>query len=336
MALTFLLRLFFIQVGFSAVASITYSCSSNATCGCSLNSAVLTKIVGGEQAETDTWGWAVSIRVSNSHICGGSVISSTYILTAAHCLASLKSISTLSVNAGSTYLSVIRQQRSASQIYIHQNYDAKTFVNDIAVIGLSSPLNMNDRSIARICLPLSTSTDYPPANATVIAIGWGVLSTGSKVTSNILEQVTLQVISKTAVNCQKSVYNANVQFCAGVQGGGKGILKNEIFIERGNSLFFVDTCQGDSGGPLMMFSNGHWELVGITSYGIGCALAAYPGIYTRVSSYKDWTSCFLSNNTSCIKNTIFKQVSFVSTGSSIVFQTSLPIFLYLVILELRT
>jgi trypsin len=225
MAMTFYLHLFSIQVCFTAVASIIYSCLSNATCGCSSNSAVLTKIVGGEQVGTDTWGWAVSIRVGTSHICGGSLISSTLVLTAAHCLMSLKTASTLRINVGSKYLSVIRQQRSVSNFYIHKNYDSNTFANDIAIIRLSSPINKNDQSVALICLPSIKNSDYPSTGASVVAIGWGVLLSDSKTPSNTLQQVTLQILSKTATNCRRSIRNDTIQFCAGVQGGGKGIRK---------------------------------------------------------------------------------------------------------------
>ncbi len=52
---------------------------------------------------------------------------------------------------------------------------------------------------------------------------------------------------------------------------------------------FTDTCQGDSGGPLMAFSsNNRWTLIGITSYGYGCAQRTYAGVYTRVAAYQDW------------------------------------------------
>ncbi len=225
MAMTFFLRVFFIQVGFTAVTTIKYSCLSNATCGCSLNSAVLTKIVGGEQAGTDTWGWAVSLRLGKNHICGGSLISSTLVLTAAHCITSIRSISSLSINVGSKYLSVIHQQRSVSNVYVNKNYDSNSFVNDIAILRLSSVIDMSDRSIALICLPSTISTAYPPAGTTVVAIGWGVLSSNDKAPPNELQQVTLQTISSSDVNCRKSVNNATVQFCAGVHGGGKGTEK---------------------------------------------------------------------------------------------------------------
>lgn len=73
------------------------------------------------------------------------------------------------------------------------------------------------------------------------------------------------------------------------------------------SFPFSDTCQGDSGGPLMFFSNSQWTIIGITSYGAGCALADYPGVYTRVSFYEDWISCIALDNRSCIEKTEYKQ-----------------------------
>jgi len=223
MAMTLFLRLFFIHVGLTAAATVEYVCLPNATCGCSLNSAVLTRIVGGEQAESDTWGWAASISIGNSHICGGSLISSTLILTAAHCLMAIKSISSLRINLGSKYLSTIRQQRNVSNVYIHQDYDSNSFANDIAMIRLASSVNMTDHSIALICLPSVVDTEYPPTGAKVVAIGWGVLLSDDKTPSDTLQQVTLDVISNSVINCHNSVNNNDVQFCAGVQEGGKGI-----------------------------------------------------------------------------------------------------------------
>ena len=67
----------------------------------------------------------------------------------------------------------------------------------------------------------------------------------------------------------------------------------------------------------MLFSDGQWILVGITSYGSGCALADHPGVYTRVSYYSEWISCFLSGNDSCIENEESKQRFFLSGGASV-------------------
>ncbi len=219
------LRLFFMYFAFTTVATETYSCLSNTTCGCSKNFAVLSRIVGGEPVKTDTWGWAVSICVRDNHICGGSLISSTLIVTAAHCLTSITSPSSLRINVGSKYLSNIRQQRSVSNIYIHHNYDTNTFINDIAIIRLESSINMTDQSTALICLPSTNDTEYPSADETVVAIGWGILSSDDTTPSNILQQVTLNIIPNSVMNCDKILKDNNLQFCAGILGGGKGIEK---------------------------------------------------------------------------------------------------------------
>jgi secreted trypsin-like serine protease len=228
MAMSLLLTLVLLQIRFTIITSTIYLCSSNSTCGCSLNSAVLTRIIGGEEAEANTWGWVVSIRLRNMHICGGSLISSELILTAAHCLVSIETISSLTITAGSKYLSEIDQQQSISEIYIHRNYQAKTYTNDIALIRLSSPLNMDDDSLALICLP-SNITESLSKNTTVVAIGWGVLTTKDKTSSNILQQVTLKIFANTDIMCQQLIHNENVQICAGVEDGGKGI-KSQILI----------------------------------------------------------------------------------------------------------
>jgi trypsin len=226
MSVTFFFNLFLIQIAFTTISGITYSCQSNSICGCSFKSAVVTKIIGGEQAGIDTWGWAVSIRVRNNHVCGGSLISSTLVLTAAHCLSSINTISSLSINAGSEDVYSLKHRRSISEMYIHRNYNGNTYINDIAVLRLSSPLNINDHSLAVICLPLATTVEYPPKDTAVVAIGWGILAMRDKVSSRTLQQVTLKTIAQTADKCQQSIYDGNIQFCAGVQGGGKGIEKS--------------------------------------------------------------------------------------------------------------
>lgn len=227
------MALLFVYAGIlTPIAGLSYACWSNSTCGCSANAAILTKIIGGEPAGVDTWAWAVSIRVWNNHICGGSLISSTLVITAAHCLLSVGTKSSLSVTAGSKYLSYVRERRSIADVYLHREYDAGRYLNDIAILRLSSALTTTDRSLAWICLPLSISPQYPANDQTVVAIGWGVLSTDDKVSSNALQQVALKTISDASASCQRSIYDSRVQFCAGVKGGGKGRTKRDDRLVR--------------------------------------------------------------------------------------------------------
>ncbi|CAF1292599.1 unnamed protein product [Adineta steineri] len=252
----------------------TYSCNTTVSCGCSTNSAVLSRIVGGEAASPATWSWTVSLNIANIYLCGGSLISASWVITAAHCVNG-QTASSITIYAGSNSRWTGTQSRIVSKIIVHPSYSSITYVNDIALLQLQTPLDMTDPHVSQICLPsvdsttLST-TEWPAANTTVVAVGWGILSEVGSYPID-LQQVTLQTISRQDLTCSPLITDWHVQLCAGVSAGGK------------------DTCQGDSGGPLMMFtSSNQWVIVGLTSNGLGCAEAAYSGIYTRVATFVSW------------------------------------------------
>ena len=110
-------------------------------------------IIGGISTKY-TWGWMVSLRrySNHTHFCGGSIISSSWILTAAHCVYNLHP-SDIMVHAGSNNLRHSTQWRSVAQIISHPMFNSLTDHNDIALIQLSSPLNMRGSNLAKICLP---------------------------------------------------------------------------------------------------------------------------------------------------------------------------------------
>jgi len=111
-------------------------------------------------------------------------------------------------------------------------------------------------------------------------------------------------------------------------------------------FFFLDTCQGDSGGPLMMFSsNNQWVLVGVTSNGIGCAEAAYSGVYTRVAAFQSWINtntngAVLNVNTSAstpvsiLTNSSVSATISTSTAASLFTSSIQPIQLHATIVEM--
>lgn len=123
-------------------------------------------------------------------------------------------------------------------------------------------------SVNRVCLP-KPNTDYTVGeNATVS--GWGVMTEGEGTISNVLNAVEVPIVSYE--EC-KEAYGQRVNrdhVCAGLKQGGK------------------DSCQGDSGGPLVRRRGSQSELVGIVSFGYGCAQAGSPGVYTKVANYIDW------------------------------------------------
>ena len=149
-----------------------YSCDPAASCGCSRNSASVNRIVGGETASDGTWGWAVSIALGESGACGGSILSSSWILTAAHCF-DTPNASQVVVYAGATSQSMSTQIRNASRVILHPGYNRITGVNDIALVQLSTPLVMTDSNVKVACLPAVSETtltngEWPIAGTSVI------------------------------------------------------------------------------------------------------------------------------------------------------------------------
>ena len=271
----FFLVLMFIT--WDVTTSTEYTCDRHAACGCSKRSTiVLSKIIGGEPVNVShTWGWIGSLRRDGYHQCGASLLTPQHVITAAHCVNDIILLSRLSLNFGITNLSYIGQLRNVSRMYIHPEYNAAAYLNDIAILRLDEPLNLMYSNLSTICLPAVkdynvSESEYPPANVELVAIGWGVTEALGSIPSQILRQVTVQAISRTDSNCQSTIYNDTVQFCAGLPEGGK------------------DTCRGDSGGPLMLFKNRRWELAGITSYGEICAAEGIPGVYTRVAYFQSF------------------------------------------------
>ena len=148
-----------------------YSCNASASCGCSMNPAVVSRIVGGEAANSSTWGWAVSLSMNRRYLCGGSIISDSWVITAAHCVLGYIP-SQVIVYAGSTLRWTGTQIRVVRNIIMHPNYNPNTLVNDIALLQLQSSFNMSDPSLSLVCLPSVNETtlsmgEWPSAGTTV-------------------------------------------------------------------------------------------------------------------------------------------------------------------------
>jgi len=136
-----------------------------------MNSATVTRIVGGEPATSATWSWAVSLNIDNIYLCGGSIISSSWVVTAALCVNGVTA-STITVYAGSNIRWSGTQSRMASQVIVHSSYNPGAETNDIALLKLDTPLTMTDSYVSQICLPSVSSTElssgeWPPAGTTV-------------------------------------------------------------------------------------------------------------------------------------------------------------------------
>ncbi|XP_073813915.1 trypsin alpha-3-like [Musca autumnalis] len=219
------------------------------------------RIVGGTATTITNFPWQISLQRSGSHSCGGSIYSTKIIVTAAHCLQSV-SASVLKVRAGSSYWSSGGTLVSVAAFKNHEGYNSKTMVNDIAVIRLSSSLTTSS-SIKTIGL----ATSAPANGASASVSGWGTEKSGSSSIPSQLRYVDVKIVGTT--QCASSTY-----------GYGSEIKSTMICAYTVGK----DACQGDSGGPLV--SGG--VLVGVVSWGYGCAATGYPGVYADVAVLRSW------------------------------------------------
>ncbi|KAH8418668.1 hypothetical protein KR222_009239, partial [Zaprionus bogoriensis] len=219
------------------------------------------RIVGGTATTISSFPWQISLQRSGSHSCGGSIYSANIIVTAAHCLQSV-SASSLQVRAGSSYWSSGGVVSKVAAFRNHEGYNARTMINDIAIIRLSSSLSFSS-TIKAISLASSN-----PANGAAAAVsGWGTLSSGASSLPSQLQFVNLNIVSQS--KCASSTYGYGSQ------------IKSTMICAYSSGK---DSCQGDSGGPLV--SGG--VLVGVVSWGYGCAYANYPGVYADVAVLRSW------------------------------------------------
>jgi secreted trypsin-like serine protease len=224
--------LLIIIFGFSFVhfiSATTYTCDPTVSCGCSEVSTVVTaRIIGGEAAANNSWGWMLSLQQNYSHICGASLLTSEYAVTAGHCVdAGMNNPSILSIVAGTNYLDDLSgatvQRRTITKVIRPSDYDSVLYVNDIAILQFSPLTISSDSKLAFICLP-NANQDPFQTNSDLVAIGWGVTDVLDTDPSNYLQQVTVQVFSSTSGSCVPPyITNASVQFCAGISTGGKGM-----------------------------------------------------------------------------------------------------------------
>ncbi|XP_041030355.1 transmembrane protease serine 4a isoform X1 [Carcharodon carcharias] len=226
------------------------------------------RIVGGIDASIDEWPWQVSLQYKKQHLCGGSIINSQWILTAAHCFPEeYHQIASWRVFAGSETLYSGGRSFSIVKIVTNTNYDPQSSDYDIALIKVRSPLPFTDY-IRPVCLPNYDS----PIRKNILAwvTGWGYTKEYGKV-STILQQANVSVIERNVCN-RRQYYNGQItdrMLCAGYLAGK------------------VDACQGDSGGPLVYYFR-HWQQIGIVSWGSGCARPKRPGVYSDVTALLDW------------------------------------------------
>lgn len=239
--------------------------------------------------------WLVSLYVSHhrsyhhrsSHHrsyyhCGGTIISPSFVITAGHCLynqstGKLFNYDEIQVKVAdhdqSSYADDVKgvtRLVDVKEVIPHDLFAPFRFYHDVGLLRLATKLDLVSHSQVRAaCLPPTHLPTYEGALGT--AYGWGVLQEEDEYLPDIAQEVTMPILGP---DCDGKTFGdvtfTSYMLCAGLEKGGK------------------DTCLGDSGGPFTVIDDKRHVLVGITSFGVGCAKPGYPGVYSRVTSYLSW------------------------------------------------
>jgi len=225
------------------------------------------RIIGGVPSQFGEWPFMAGIFHKNRLFCGGSLIDSRHVLTAAHCVSKFTpdDVAQLEVLLGALYRSNGGIRVRVRSITRHKSFDPVHLHYDIALITLATPVSFSN-GLSPVCIynERFASENYGK-QATVL--GWGNLEPGSYYRPEVLHKATLQI--KTLDECRRN-------FGSSAPGG----IRDHFICAHAPGR---DACSGDSGGPLMINNC----QVGIVSWGIGCATHNY-GVYTRIASFKTW------------------------------------------------
>jgi hypothetical protein len=270
-------------------------------CGCgysNTNPAASGRIVGGhEVTPMHSKPYQVYLQSCSSRgcaMCGATLLNKRYAMTAMHCV---EEASSLTVALGEHNIRADIENHQAKTIAVERvikrsDYDTNSVNNDIALLRLAEDVDLTS-TIVPACLPSTNSQEYTGWQAVVS--GWGTTSSGGA-TSDVLKETSQTILANTAAEC--------------VQGaGGPG----STAVVPGTKLCAykegTDSCQGDSGGPLVVMEGGRWTVVGVVSYGFGCATPGFAGVYARVTNYLSWIQSNIADG-------------WCDTGSSIKFPTA--------------
>jgi len=238
------------------------------------------RVVGGANTEVNEYPWMVALykRGRSLPSCGGSLINSKWIVTAGHCHESSFPLDVAVLGEHDVTVeteTMIKIERNIVYKLRHESYDSSTVKNDIALFKMNAPV---DTSIyLPVCMP-PHGANYEGKTAWVT--GWGTLSEGGS-QSSILQELELPIVDDqtcyAAMTGAKEQTFPDEQVCTGGEAGKDG-------------------CRGDSGGPLVYDRDDVFELIGVVSWGRGCARPGRYGIYSEVDYYLPWIARSIAAN----------------------------------------
>uniref|UniRef100_A0A8C0FRJ8 Transmembrane serine protease 9 n=1 Tax=Bubo bubo TaxID=30461 RepID=A0A8C0FRJ8_BUBBB len=270
-------------------------------CDCGSRPAMQTasRIVGGSEASRGEFPWQVSLRENNEHFCGAAILTEKWLVSAAHCFTEFQDPAMWAAYTGTTSLRGSDSgavKMGIARIIPHPSYNTDTADYDVAVLELKRPVTFT-KYIQPVCLP-DAGHRFPASKKCLIS-GWGYLKEDFLVKPEFLQKATVELLDQTLCSSLYSHALTDRMMCAGYLEGK------------------VDSCQGDSGGPLVcQESSGKFFLAGIVSWGIGCAEARRPGVYTRITKLRDWILDAISAFPTSIANTV--PLIHSSTNSNVV------------------
>jgi len=255
-------------------------------------------IVGGEAVLRGKYSWVASVVIGRGHGCGATLIASRWAVTAAHCYYNCHAVENNCIwddlshslpikdivlgdhDISKPHDDTHRKMVAVEKIFPHQMYNGNRAnnKNDIALLYLAEEVDLNIHTPA--CLPVA-GRDYTGEMAAVY--GWGTAGACSRSAQPILQEVSLEILSDATCRKAKGYYwslNQNNK-CEEDWGSYASLIPDSMVCARGPGK---DTCQGDSGGPLTVQEEGQHSLVGVVSWGYGCAEENFPGIYVEVAN----------------------------------------------------
>ena len=239
------------------------------------------RIVGGEDADILDYPWQISLQLTpaygGNHICGGSIVNSEWVITAAHCVVFedeeediILTPAHIRIRAGFTEMSSTEgTYYTLADVIPHPDYSSSGFSFDIALLKIATNIDLDDPAKQAVPIVTQPDADNGMTDPGVMAkvSGWGALYSGGPSPDH------LQAVEVPIVDREDSSYPASS-------------ITPDMILAGATEM---DACQGDSGGPLVVPDGlGGYKLAGVVSWGVGCGEPGYPGVYARVSYFEDW------------------------------------------------